>query len=98
MKQWIRFLAITAALVLTLCVTAMAEDAAYVDETAPPDIMINGEVVDFATVAPQIVDGRTFVPLRAIFNVLGFADNDITWDGETRTATAVKDDLTITLT
>ena len=31
MKQWIRFLAITAALVLTLCVTAMAEDAAYVD-------------------------------------------------------------------
>ena len=47
---------------------------------------------------PQIVDGRTFIPLRAVFNVLGFADDNITWDGETRTATAVKDDLTITLT
>src|SRR5699024_3368721 len=33
-----------------------------------------------------------------VFNVLGFADDNITWDGETRTATAVRDDLTVTLT
>ena len=98
MKQWIRFLAITAALVLTLCVTAMAADTASTAGDVPPSVMVNGEVVDFPDAAPQIVDGRTFIPLRAVFNVLGFADDNITWDGETRTATAVKDDLTITLT
>ena len=98
MKQWIRFLAITAALVLTLCVTAMAADTVSTAGDVPPSVMVNGEVVDFPDAAPQIVDGRTFIPLRAVFNVLGFADDNITWDGETRTATAVKDDLTITLT
>ena len=98
MKQWIRFLAITAALVLTLCVTAMAADTASTAGDVPPSVMVNGEVVDFPDAAPQIVDGRTFIPLRAVFNVLGFADDNITWDGETRTATAVKEDLTITLT
>ena len=98
MKRWTRFLAITAALVLSLCVTAMAADTGEAASDAAPSVMVNGEIVAFPDAAPQIVDGRTFIPLRATFTALGFADEDITWDGETRTATAVKEGLTITLT
>ncbi len=95
MKKLLRLLALTAALVLSLCVTAMAEDTAAADA---PAVLVNGQAVEFTDAVPQIVDGRTYIPLRSTFTALGFADADITWDGETRTATAVKGDLTITLT
>jgi len=35
-------------------------------------------------VPPAIVDGRTMVPMRAIFEALGA---EVGWDGDTRTAT-----------
>ena len=92
MKKLLRLLALTAVVALSLCATALAAD------TDAPAVLVNGQAVEFADAAPQIVDGRTFIPLRATFTALGFADEDITWDGETRTATAVKDGLTITLT
>ncbi len=41
---------------------------------------------------PIILEGRTLVPLRAIFEKLGA---EVTWDDSTKTATAVKDDITI---
>ena len=92
MKKLLRLLALTAVVALSLCATALAAD------TDAPAVLVNGQAVEFADAAPQIVDGRTYIPLRATFTALGFADEDITWDGETRTATAVKDGLTITLT
>ena len=98
MKKLLRLLALSAVVALSLCVTAMADEAAPADASAPPAVMVNGEVVDFPDAAPQIVEGRTFIPLRATFTALGFADEDITWDAEKRTATAVKGDLTVTLT
>ena len=91
MKKLMRVFMLSCVLVLALGVSAMATDA-------PPSVMVNGEVVDFPDAVPQIVDGRTYIPLRAVFNVLGFADDAITWDGATRTATAVKDDLTVAIT
>ena len=92
MKKLLRLLALTAVVALSLCATALAADP------DAPAVLVNGQAVEFADAAPQIVDGRTYIPLRATFTALGFADEDITWDGETRTATAVKDGLTITLT
>lgn len=94
MKKLLRLLALSAVVALSLCVTAMAAEA----DADAPAVLVNGQAVEFADAVPQIVDGRTYIPLRATFNALGFADEDITWDGETRTATAVKGDLTITLT
>ena len=41
---------------------------------------------------PQIVDGRTLVPLRAIFEHL---DATVEWDGATRSVTAFRDDTTV---
>jgi hypothetical protein len=43
---------------------------------------------------PVIIANRTVVPLRAIFEALGA---EITWDNKTRTVTATKDGVTITL-
>lgn len=46
-------------------------------------------------VTPQIQNGRTLVPLRAIFEALGA---DINWDPVTRTVTGTKDSTVVTLT
>lgn len=45
-------------------------------------------------VPPQVMNGRTLVPLRAIFEALGAK---VDWDAATRTVTATKDDVTIKL-
>ncbi|MCD7777414.1 MAG: copper amine oxidase N-terminal domain-containing protein [Clostridiales bacterium] len=46
-------------------------------------------------VAPQIIDGRTMVPVRAIFETVGA---EVSWDGETKTVTGVKGDTTVIMT
>ncbi|MGV8150067.1 MAG: stalk domain-containing protein, partial [Alkaliphilus sp.] len=45
-------------------------------------------------VPPTIIQGRTLVPLRAIFEALGAT---VSWDGETRTIIGVKDNVIINL-
>lgn len=65
-------------------------------------VMQDGEYVDFVdasgeVVEPQIVNGRTMVPFRKIFNSLGVTDENITWIGETRTVIAKKDNVEIEL-
>ena len=57
-------------------------------------IAIDGDYIDF-DVAPQIINNRTMVPLRAIFESLGA---DVEWDNDTQTVIAVKDDITVTTT
>lgn len=44
---------------------------------------------------PKIVQGRTLVPMRAIFESLGA---NIVWDGATKSVTAAKDNQTIKMT
>lgn len=43
---------------------------------------------------PTVVDGRTLVPVRAIFEAIGAT---VTWDNDTRTATGVRDDVVVTI-
>lgn len=62
-------------------------------------VQLNGEYLDFTDengqkVVPQIINDRTMVPMRKIFEVLGAT---ITWDGDTKTVTGVKDNVTISL-
>jgi len=57
-------------------------------------IFVNGNLL-YSDVAPVIIDGRTMLPLRAIFEALGAL---VDWNGNTRTVTAVRGDVTITLT
>lgn len=65
-------------------------------------VMQDGEYVDFTDangdrVEPQIINSRTMVPFRKIFNSLGVIDEDITWVADTRTVIAKKDNIEIEL-
>ena len=57
-------------------------------------VKVGGELIKF-DVLPQIINDRTMVPLRAIFEALGATVN---WNGETQTVTSTKGDTTISLT
>ena len=61
-----------------------------------PDIsvLVNNKSVSFDQ-PPIIEDGRTLVPLRAIFSALGA---EVNWDADTRTVTASKNGTKISLT
>ncbi len=57
-------------------------------------VTLDGAKIDF-DVKPQIIDGRTVVPLRKIFEEIGAL---VKWDGETQTVSARKSSKTITMT
>lgn len=62
-------------------------------------VELNGETLNFTdengyTVNPQIINSRTMVPLRKIFETLGA---DIEWYGETETVIATKGDTKVKL-
>lgn len=57
-------------------------------------VYLDGEKIDFDQI-PVAEEGRTLVPLRAIFEAIGAS---VTWDGETNTVTAVKDATEVKLT
>ena len=59
-----------------------------------PTVNLNGNRLSF-DVPPTIKDGRTLVPLRAIFESLGAT---VDWNAATRTVRATKDDTVISLT
>ena len=59
---------------------------------------MNGEPVTFTDAAPVLKDGRSFLPVATTFQALGFAQEDIVWNGETQSVTASKDGTTISLT
>ena len=74
--------------VLMLATVAMAADIT---------VTLDGEVVDVESYGSPatIVEGRTLVPLRAIFEALGAS---VVWDNVTRTVTSVKGADTVQLT
>ncbi len=57
-------------------------------------VMYNGEKIKFDQI-PVIENGRTLVPLRAIFEKIGAT---VEWNGDTQTVTATKDDTSVSLT
>ena len=62
-------------------------------------VILNGEYVDFTdelgnVVEPQLINDRTMVPMRKIFEVFGA---NVQWDGETETVTAVTEEKTLKL-
>lgn len=51
-------------------------------------VMLDGQEIQFS-VKPQIVNDRTMVPLREVFESLGYS---VTWEHETKTVEAVNDE------
>lgn len=56
-------------------------------------VAIDGKTIEF-DVEPQIINGRTMVPMRKIFEELGA---NVEWDGETKTITSTKNNSIIIL-
>jgi len=70
-------------------VTVLALAFVVVDVVAAgPQVLVEGEAVVFAGQAPVVVDGRTLVPVRGVFEELGFY---VDWDEYTRTAVISND-------
>ncbi|MDR2167464.1 MAG: copper amine oxidase N-terminal domain-containing protein, partial [Clostridiales bacterium] len=59
-------------------------------------VSIDGAPVEFGDQEPANIEGRTLVPVRAVFEALGFS---VDWDAETQTAHILRgaDALAITL-
>ncbi|MBR5012177.1 MAG: copper amine oxidase N-terminal domain-containing protein, partial [Clostridia bacterium] len=54
-----------------------------------PSMTVNGKTV--ALDSPAIIENsRTYLPVRAIANALGVANDNIKWDAATSTATLTK--------
>lgn len=77
MKNIKKLLALSLFLIFALPFTAHCENIT---------VTLDGEALSF-DVPPQIIDGRTMVPMRAIFEAMGA---EVDWDGQTQSITAAK--------
>ncbi|MCL2356266.1 MAG: copper amine oxidase N-terminal domain-containing protein [Defluviitaleaceae bacterium] len=78
---------------LACMVLAIALGSEVISAEQSVSVSVNGSVLAFDQPA-IIADGRTLVPLRAIFEELGA---NVDWDTSTQVVTAVKDDVTVTI-
>ena len=78
-------------LVLLMLIGMLVIPASAADEVS---VYLFGEKLEF-DVPAQIVNGRTLVPVRKIFEELGYK---VDWDNDTRTAIAVSEERTIRIT
>ena len=92
MKQFLRPILCGGVLAALLCTPSLAADEGDFS------LLVNGEPVTFSDAAPVLKDGRSFLPMAATFEALGFPAEDMTWDSDTQTAAASKDGTTISLT
>lgn len=82
---------ISLALVVLLLAGLLVMPVSADDEIA---VLLRGKLLEF-DVPPQIINGRTLVPMRTIFEELGAT---VDWNGDTKTVTSVREDKTIILT
>lgn len=85
MKKIISLLLVVC-LVLSVSVTTFASDTIYV--------ILDGSYIEF-DVSPQIINGRTMVPIRAIFEKMGAT---VEWDVNTSSAICTKGDTVVKMT
>lgn len=87
MKKIIGIL-IAVMMVVTLAATFVSAEQEII-------VKLDDVKIDFADVKPQIINGRTMVPLRAIFEALGAT---VEWDDATKTVKSEKGDIYVALT
>ena len=88
MKQFLRPILCVGVLAALLCTPSLAADEGDFS------LLVNGKPVTFSDMAPVLKDGRSFLPMAATFEALGFPADQIVWSPSARTVTAVKPDVT----
>lgn len=58
-------------------------------------VQLDKEPVSFESQQPVIVEGRTLIPLRGVFEKMGYT---ISWDGNTKTALLISDKTRVSVT
>ena len=76
-------------LLFVLIITLIPGTAAYASDDIR--VLVNGSYIAFTAQQPIIVDGSTLVPLRGVFDALGF---DVVWEAENQTVTLTAPDAT----
>lgn len=94
MKKTLRALLCAGLMAALMAIPALAADG----EQPPAKqgdfyVVINGEYVTFPDAVPQIREGRSCLPFAAVFEQLGFPQENMTWNADTQTVTAVKPDV-----
>lgn len=84
-------LVLAVSLILAMSVTAFAANGSDIS------VKLNGSYLSFTDAEPTNIDGRIFVPFRAVFESLG-AKVDYDFSGATKTVTAVRGTTTATMT
>ncbi|MBS6533826.1 MAG: copper amine oxidase N-terminal domain-containing protein [Oscillospiraceae bacterium] len=92
MKKLWRSVLCGGALAALLCTPALAA------EEGDFSLVVNGEPVTFTDALPQLRSDRSFLPMAATFQALGYGEEDITWDNDARAVTAEKEGVTLLLT
>lgn len=59
------------------------------------NVIIDGQQVNFDGQRPTVIDGRTLVPVRGVFETLGF---DVEWNPYTQAATLTNSDYVVVVT
>lgn len=77
-------------IILLLCLSLFISSAFATDDIS---VNFDGDALEF-DVSPEIVNGRTMVPISTIFNAL---EMDVDWDGNLRKVTATKSGLEVIL-
>ena len=90
MKNRILLFALTFIFIFTLIPAGIV--SANNDEIS---VTVNGERVDFIDQGPAIIEGRTLVPVRGVFEALGFA---VGWESATSTAVITNDNYELRIT
>ncbi len=86
----LRKLFLITSIILTLCITTLLGVNAYADGNEI-SVFVSGNEVEF-DVPPTIIENRTLVPMRAIFEELGAK---VSWTAETNTIIGEKNDIVI---
>lgn len=98
MKKMIRWMLCAGLMAALLCIPALAAQTEAPERQGDFYVLVNGEYVVFNDAVPQIRNNRSCLPFVAVFEQLGFPADGMAWDQATKTVTAVKEGLTISLT
>ena len=81
---------LSVAVALALAMSLIPAFVAHADDDVR--VTIDGQDVAFPDQRPVIIGGRTLVPVRGVFEGLGF---EVGWDDDTRAAVLVRHDFTV---
>lgn len=87
MKKYLKVVVVVIVIILSIAISAFATN----DEIR---VYLDGKKIEF-DVKPQTINGRTMVPIRAIFEAMGAT---VSWDDATETAVCTKDETVIKMT